>query len=478
MTEFYKPYPKEIYTINRLLPEKYFFVSFNYINRCYEYVYVHPEKRTFGKTIFDNENTPHFFKNNWNDFEEYIDKYFRKDKNIKNLFEGLKQPVFNEDDEVNIHYYLLEIFNSYPVNPRKYLDGILNKMAKYCAKYQDNSGQVKFKNSGIIDVRFKYAEIDLLTEDKYKFEEFPWIKLKFYDASKDEEGKDKEECIEIKTEDTWSENIIVSQDQKNPEFYKEYRNDVPSSNSSIKNRFFNNCLWFFWSFEDNAGDGYLGDEERRGLITTKKALFVVPVYSAGLRDGDFGTIVGHLYCPFRNQKERAKNKERVERLWYTWAPLAAQAILNDREYELIAQPLKYGDDILKDFLSKITYIQDWERAAVFRCINKRHELQYCFKRYPGNEKDRLEYEEIWDICEAEGENCNGCYTKYMNSDNSTGGKEVAGKCYFRWDINDILDPLVLSSIDNENIARYKIMWSGLSSLNTPSSPHDRTKTRL
>jgi len=454
MTEFYKPYPKEIYTINRLLPEKYFFVSFNYINRCYEYVYVHPKKRRFDKTIFDNKNMPHFFKNknNWNDFEGYIDRYFQKDKNIKNLFEGLKQDVSNEDYKVNIHYYLLKIFNSYPVNPRKCSDGILKKMAKYCAKYQDNTGQIKFKSSGngVIDVRFKYAEVDLLTE--HKFKEFPWIKLKFYDT----EGK----CIKIKAEEGWSKNIIVSQDQENPEFYKEYRNDAPSSNSSTKNKFFYNYLWFFWSFKDSKGDSYLDDTDREDLIKTMKASFVVPVYSAGLRDGDYGTIVGHLYCPFESQEERGGNKERVERLWYTWAPLAAQAILNDREYELIAQPLKYGDDILKDFLSKITYIQDWERAAVFRCINKRYELQYCFKRYPGNEKDRLEYEEIWDICEAGGENCNECYTKYMNSDNSTGGKEVTGKCYFRWDINDILDPLVLPSIDNENIARYKdhVVW--------------------
>ena len=477
--DFYKPYQNEIYTVNRLLPEGCLLASFNYINRCFNYNNFCREKWTFDSDIFEDKDSSEekgitfFFTSNWQDFEKYIDKYFENDKDIKGLFERLRgREPLNERDEVNIHYNLLKIFNSYPVNPRKYIDGILRIVAEKCAKYQDNMDKVKFEGdgNGLVDVRFKYVELNLLTQ--FPCKEFPWLELTFYDTNYDiNKKKEKKISFRVKIENTeeneWSCEIVVSQDEENPVFYKKYptcdssENEIASSTSML-DKFFYNYLWYFWSIKTNKGDRYLEDRERQDSIKQMQRMLAVPVYSASLPGGDFGTIIGHLIWPMEYKEEGANSKDNterniVEKLWVTWAPLTAQTLLKSREEALLAQPIKYSDDILKDLLSKVAFVQDWEKAAVFK-KNARggYDLRYCFKRYFGNaENGHQDYEEIWDICKPE-EKCEDiCYIRSLKAENQNGGKPIDGKCYYWWHIKNIFDPLVLPSVVPEEIARYE-----------------------
>ena len=448
MAKFHKPYPNEIYVINNLLPKDYSISTFNSVNRCYNYNIVCSEKRSFADEIFEESNILSFFKKHWDNFEQYIDTYLGKDRNVMLSLEPLKREGdLNDDEKESIHYNLLKIYNSFPTNPKKNIDGILKREEK-----SRTSNCMLKSDLGQKDVRFKYAKASLLNH--LQDEALPPVELSLYDdINSNTESRENTEP---------SSHMFCSQDQKDLELFgtldeleSALKRDQNNNGAPSRNDFFYNYLWPLFKSPANMGNDYVHDNKQSEI----QGYHIVPIYSAILPDGDYGTILGYIY--FERKPEENEPDKIVEALWEIWAPLAAQTLLKSREEVLLAQPIKYGDDILKDLLSKVTFVQDWEKAAVFK-KNPRgeYDLRYCFRRYPGNAEDgHQKYEEIWDICnpEEKWEKCEteGCYIRSLGAKNQIEGKMIDGKCFYWWHIKHILDPLVLPSVVQEEISRYE-----------------------
>lgn len=504
MGDFYRPYPNEVYRINELLPEKlmeggeaFFIDTFDYTNRCVNFSFVDPAKRRFNGN-FKAENILKFFEksDNWRVLCNCSKYYPNKAKQHIKLFDSLRTKTFlSEEDQIDFHYTLLHLYNFFPKRSDMHIDGVLKNIASKLANRPDES-----------DSRFKAVFVETLKSSKLpewlekiisNKADNRWLRMKFMDP----DGQPIEVECEHHDENMTDSDKTYYFDQHNP--------DNPDGESLDKTKykerqnFFDEYLWPIFYLPDFYGyrDNGLGTEQSEATSKMPHYFLLVPVFSVAIGEKDYGTILGHFYVSFfegktleraflkddelnrvlleelkntaKNENERqskceevkrqvSKKKELIELLWKTWAPLAAQAILHGRENDLLAQPIEYGDDILKDFLSKITYVQDWEKVMVFsnHKLNKQNEWkmpEYCFKRYRGGKKgDRLPFEEVWDICQPSSQNPNRCsacvndLNRYKNGNNS--GFKVDGKCYFRFDLEYILDEKILPSMDAKDEA--------------------------
>jgi hypothetical protein len=493
MEDFYRPYPNEVYRINELLPDNldeddiaFFVDTFDYRNRCVNYSFVSPKKRQF-KGMFNAKTILDFLtdEKRWTFLCRCLKKYYpnEAEQHIK-LFENLKaKNSLGEKDQIEFHYKLVNLYNFFPRRPDMHIDGVLKQIASELAN-----------GDAISDRRFKAVYVKTLTKANFPSEleglinnkdDNRWIGMRFINPA----GEPIE--AEIGLDRNHGDNCYF--DQYNPNEPDGKRLDATEYQD--RQKFFDRYLWPL--FYDS---GFAGDK-RFELEKLPHSFLVVPVFSAAIGEKDYGTILGHLYVTFSEDKDKtleraflkddelnkvlleelknttenenkrpskceelkqrvSKKKELIELLWKTWAPLAAQAILHGRENDLLAQPVEHGDDILKDFLSKITYMQDWEKVMVFSNHNKTNKQyqwerpEYCFKRYLGGKNKnggRLPFEKAWDICQPSPKNpteCSACVNDLNSHTNGNNrGFEVDGKCYFRFDLKDVLDEKILPSMD-------------------------------
>ena len=464
MGAFYKPYPDEVYRINELLPDKlkeaenseaFFIDTFDYTNRCVNYSFVALQKRRFND-LFKAETILNFFNNNseWSFLCKCLKKYYpnEADQHIK-LFENLKakSTTLDEKEKIEFHYKLVNLYNFFPRRQDMHIDGVLKNIASKLANrsaFKDNS-------------RFKAVYVETLTKANFPSElkglinnkdDNRWIGMRFINPA----GEPIEAEIGLDKND--GDNCYF--DQYNPNEPDGKRLDATEYQD--RQKFFDKYLWplFYVS-------GYPGDKRFEFDKNVPHFFLVVPVFSAPIGGNDYGTILGHLYVTFSKQdspqKKASNNNALLNLLWDSWAPLAAQAILHGRENDLLAQPIKHGDDILKDFLSKIAHMQDWEKVMVFSNRNEKNDQgkwrmpEYCFKRYRGGKDGgRLPFEEVWDICQPSPEKsteCSSCVDALNGHTNGQSrGFAVRGKYYFRFDLKNVLDEKVLPAMDAKDEA--------------------------
>ncbi|MBM4305262.1 MAG: hypothetical protein FJ123_00870 [Deltaproteobacteria bacterium] len=455
MADFYKPYPNEIYLVNTLIPFeleivekkkfKVFLDTIDYRNRCINYNVISSERMRFEeKGIYPSINVQdilRFIKQNWYSFENFVTNYFRpRHGQFITIFNNFKEKhLLSDEERIELHYHLVDLYHTFPLRSDKYLDGILMKVESQLAT-EDES-----------DNRFKAVFIQVEEEDS------EWTWMKFCNV--------KNEFMKIKTDESAYANKICANQETLKISNLKNTGDGSSQNLPGNNRererIFNRYLFPLFYDPNFPGATYMPPVEMKKL---PHYFVVVPIFSAPIDAKDYGTVLGHIYVPFDKPFENGTkwkkvvtaNQELVNSLWNSWAPLAAQAILHGREHELLAQPIQYASDILKDFLSKITYLQDWEKVMLFRTREDKIP-QYCFKRYPGEEKGGLEYAKLWDICEpslkqATCEKCAECFDKFKSTSR---GCKWDGKCYYIYDLSHITDPKVLPSIDDQDIIRYR-----------------------
>jgi hypothetical protein len=464
--EFYKPYPKEFYAVNDLLPSDFLgekphilLNTFDYTNRCVNYNAIDTDKKRFQKEIFRNvigylcarkglvrNYINDHFRSEFENYAEIIEKFVRIGPNSS----------LSYNDRVDLHYNLVELYHSFPCDPEKDIDGILREIGVRLSRR---------------DTRFKYATIDVVFVDKAR-----WAKMKFHGV----DDKILPLLIDPVEDQVFKQEIVASLDDlrilgKCPD-QGQYQNVNAKSpeGSGIKSfevgktDFFYKYLYPLFFEKDFKG------KKEHEIEKFPPWYIVIPIYSADLPHGDFGTVIGHFYLAFYDPKARATflecSKNELDKLWETWTTLTLRTLLEGRSHLVAEQKLRFHDS-LKDFLANITLVQDWERIMVFSGSSD-DAPQYCFKRFPGLENKHLDYEQVWDICEKQKdcEDCNHGFhedllevlrTHSPENDHST---SVAGnvyynrdnnKCFFFQRLGEILDPKILPSIENGDIARYK-----------------------
>jgi hypothetical protein len=426
---FYKNYPEEFYLINDLVPHIYkdinldprkadiFITTFDYLNRCVNYYALIPERKQFDKKLSTNirkylMNTKHI--KSWN---SYLDKYFKHER-FGDTKEFFKKNLRNCEDH-ELHYHFAKLYHFFPINSQKYIEGVLKKV-------------LSEKNE------FGYVEIE---EARW-----PDIKLCLYDTNRKE--------IRIR----WG-----GEEYNNPRINQLELTIVEELSKEKANISLDPEL--FWSYFLSAmvNDDFTGKKCVWPFKGTHNSHVVIPIFDGGLPYEHKGNILSFIDLRFKSKNGAKdylnldKNQQPIEEIRNKWGPHIAEIAFDARRYELISQNIKHAGDILKDLFWKVAFIQDWERIMVFSKSSDQ-EPQFCFKRFPGDQVGRLEYEKVWGICEKE-EKCKGCEdllnglkkTLYKNEKVHKNGNNFI----FFQKMDDFLDPKVLPSIEDADVTRYK-----------------------
>jgi len=401
--------------------------AFNTINRCVNYFPVRGDEACDRWSFVDeNEKIRHFLDKR-SDFDEFL-----------GIFD---EAVRGQPDD--LHYFLINLYNKFPVNPNLFLDGIIKRSLP---EFIGNKHPIK------------YAFVDLLNREKgmFDYNHFPWVNVRlFYD-----EDPDKNPFM----------GIVADQESDRSEKYGEWfgikhkgLNEIMGSgrmekaqNLQLEGFFFEYLQPLFMGYEkDNRifdGSGFFPLESQE--VSRFEHLLLIPFYDAWIDEEPCGALKGNLLIiPFEGDSDYAKRKEfiieHLER-FTTWSRCLSQLLFESRSHVMLKVPIQTGDDFLKDFLRKIAFVQDWERIAVFNESNARQDLKFCFKRFRGGKEGQgRDYERMWDICEA-GENCGDC-TPQCPKDVLNINKSRA---YFFVELKTIMNPKMLPSIDSPDIPRY------------------------
>ncbi|KKM03754.1 hypothetical protein LCGC14_1771270, partial [marine sediment metagenome] len=472
MDGFYKPYPKEFYALNDLLPEHFLkgqphliINTIDFTNRCFNYNAIDPERKQFSDAIY--RNVINYIKDDKNLVLRYIEEYFPEPqcehyREIVDKFSKKDPGVPTYADKVGLHYLLVDLYHCFPNHPGKHLDGILRKIETRLAG---------------MELRFRYVTIDLLSQQECPYGEVPWAKIRFY-------GYDdgiKAIQIPLDVPGKYSEEIIANQEDlrilvRCPDrIPTEKESEIGEGEVNKQGEEINPSSVFFSYLYPLFFDPKFDAMKKRKDLTGFPfwSFIVFPIYSAELAaEGCYGTVIGHMHLSFPDENERVKYLEGVggepDTSWDTLTMLILRTLLEGRSYSVVEEDSK-SSDCLEDILANIGYIQDWKRVMVF-ASHVDTEPEFCFKRFPGKEKGYVEYGQVWANCKKEKDckECNkGFYEKllklihghghgnaqpFLENRNTIFDKD---NCFFILRLGEILEPTILPSIEVGDIERYK-----------------------
>ncbi len=466
MSDFYKPYPKEFYALNKFFPEEFLekqpqlaINTINFTDRCINYNAIDPTRRMFNPEVF--RNVLQFLAKNEDRFQRYIDFVFptlEKDRHqaiLKNIIQ--KDPQrFDDKGLVELHYFLVDLYFSFPNHPHRFLNGILRKIETRLAK------------NGI---RYRYVIIDMDKERPF-VSGFPWARLRFFSH---EDGNDP---MAVPTDDSDNKSQCILADQLNLTIL-----DCASENETgtldeesageesyqDPSRIFSNYLSpLFINPEFDGKDEYEAIER-----FPYWSFIVYPLYSVNLPvDGPHGAVIGHLFLSFRDEAERKDYTQSMaddfDHDWDFRSALILNTIMEGRTHFAGENGFQHNES-LKCLIENIAHIQDWERVLVFENASSLYP-KYCFKRFY---EDGDDFKERWRICDNKKcEDCTECnlgyhddliekvrsYLKQYDSANLETEPtclEAEDHCFFFKPMNDILDPNILPAIEIADIAKYQ-----------------------
>ena len=400
---------------------------------------------------FQNEthkrDVQHFLDENNTGFNAFLDRH---------VYSTLIRQYRNDDP----HYFLMNLYNNFPVNAGLFFDGIMKKVL------------LEFIQKGKI---VKYAFIDALEPDgnKFRFKYFQWFDMRlFWENKPDDQPSmgviaNQESGEYFKYGNWFGEKLRTREDATKLPEVEEITDDL-----FLEEYFFRYLLPFFNASTDKDEKIFYGDTlfpmEVRQLSEIKHFL-VMPFYDAWIDENPCGLIQGNLtVVPFKGDKNHTEREDFVTKnlkKYTSWSRSVSELLHDSRSHEMLKLAAKEGDDILGNLISRIAYVQDWKRVIVLNKTGEQSKLLYCFKRYAGGkEGNLLDYEEEWNICEQTASSCaEECFSsglidfidrKFSNV-NPVYKISKDNKYFYCVMFKDILHSRILPSIESADIARYK-----------------------
>lgn len=400
-----KLYPQLIYRINSILSdikskiEKYYkegelFIAPSVLDphtRTFNWLMVNDEKWKF-LGAEDRKDIENHIKSNWKKFEkEFIRR--KEMKTVSDAIDIVKKSANKTDEEY--HFALLSIYQFYPNNPRKYIDGII---------YRNIARRAKERNGK--NHRIDYAQVTLQCgeENKKTYILYPWVKINFFDNEGPTEIK--YSCQEFNPSDPEKEITKGYPADDNPDVDKPEEIRPLESESDYKkygwgeftpatlrtNHFHKNYFVPFFVKDEgfNPKKFYKLSSE---YLSQRKYIYVKPLYDALY--GEYGNLCAVLQIPFVKTTERDKFSD-VKNILINRLPFLVNEIKNAAFFEILKQPIE-GDDLLEHFIKYLPMLQDWEYIRVFENKNGGEViLNYCYGRAENGE---------WKKCPLRGSNC-------------------------------------------------------------------------
>ena len=410
--------------------------AFDSSNRAVNYFPVRDDTEECRRWSFDNEKDTieAFLKIREDEFKKFLD-YFEQ---------GFK------DRTDDLHSFLINLYNNFPVNPNLFLDGIIRRFLP------------EFVRKGHL---IRYAFVNLLHKKSKEldYNYFPWVDVRFF--------------YNVPPDRHHGMGAIADQESARAEKHGEWfgKNHGPADEviAKIKQEraeglhleqfFFEYLQPLFMGYEKN-GEIFSGGDDFFSLkdqdLTRFEYLLVIPFYDAWIDERPCGSLKGNLLIPFEDDSGYEKRREFIEKHFERcsiWSQTLNQLLFESRSHNVLRLPVQFGDDSLKDFLSKVAFVQDWEKVRIFSKSELGGKPEYCFKR----ESDELwKYKESWELCKP-GEHCLGCLPAGLKdvtigsiqrkpvvlSSSDTDGH------LFLLDLKDLLDPKVLPSIESKEMEK-------------------------
>jgi len=469
MGAFYKPYPKEFYAINDLLKEQsvkklppMVINTIDFTNRCVNYTAIDPVRTRF--TEETARNIIRYLGKHADSVVTYIKDYFpepQAEEAVRIIQEFAKKDpdYLTHEDKVELHYHLVDLYHYFPNNPYRHVDGILRKIETWLSKR---------------DIQLKYATVDSLPKEECPFEKVPWVRMRFYGEHHerikiaiDQHGHDLKGDIYADEIVANQEDLSILKECRDWISSKETREEMRRTATDKDNGNEKSKIFFNYLFPLFIDPTFKADKEREGAEHLPGwPLIVMPIYSGALQEGYCGTVMGHLNILFENRDDRDAFCNEIDKAWNSGLVLIPRTLLEGRAHMIGERDFRFHEG-LKDFLDSITHVQDWERIMVFGG-SQDGETMYCFKRFSGKEKGQ----QVWNICENQGD-CKKCENglplgliealqDYLGKKQSPSSRirntyhePVHDTWFFFQRLDEILDPKILPSIENGDIARYK-----------------------
>lgn len=418
-------YPQLIYRTNRILSEiKYLskineeqFISlsiFNPYGRVFHWLTVHKDRWKLDDKKKEKEAIKKHIENHKSEWDHFKKSYEKMElESIDKAFENLKPEANIMNDEY--HFALLSLHQFYPVNPKKYIDGII---------YRNLERRAKEKKTK--DFRIDYAIAKLLEDKKPTYLLYPWVEVEFYkgetiDGTKYScqennypyypEKEDVDDINQIKP--------IESENYYRTGYPKEFGGNYPTPATKRNNHFHKNYfLPFFYGYEDFKTDNFL--ELKPKHFTSYQFIVIIPLYDAYPIEGKYyGNLRGILQIPF---KDINSTKEFPVQKLKDNSFLLLEAIRNAAVFEIIQQPIGKSHDLLEHYIKWLPILQDWQGIIVWRITEdqKDAEIYYCYKRHKESNE--------WIKCEDGGikeiNSIKECITCKQDSNGSSYYKEL------------------------------------------------------
>ena len=380
---------------------------------------------------------------------------------------------FKKYRDADLHYFLLNLYNDFPVDAGLFLDGIIKKVLS------------EFIKKGKL---LKYAFVDP-QRNSFQYKYFPGIDMRlFYYTEKPDDHPEMGVIADQESDKSfkhgpknffkygkWFSTEYPTRDEVMQELIKKRK----EPELDLEAYFFEYLLPFFNAFRYKNNKIFYGDKlfPLKFVPPPAKHFLIIPFYDSWIDGRPCGMIQGNLSIlavkdEFKDdenyEKRKAFIKENLDK--YTDLTRSVSQLLHEsRSHELLKLPTQPEDDILRDFLRKIACVQEWKRILVFNKSGNHPELElrYCFTRFRGRKANNLlEYEKEWNICKKEKRGCEeNCLpptlTKFLKDKLSNGDtvhKNQKDNTYlFCIMLEDILRSRILPSVDVEDmdIARYK-----------------------
>jgi len=429
-------FQEEIYRLNREIrrfsslgeiDQPILLSAFDSSNRTVNYFPVRDDTKK--RWSFDNEKDTieAFLKSKEEAFERFLD-YFE---------EGFRE---RGDD---FHSFLIRLYNNFPVNPDLFLEGIIKRFLP------------AFVRKGHL---IRYAFVNLLYKESrcLDYTYFPWADVRFFHDVPDDGHSEMgviadQESSRFEQYGDWFGNNFDPVNQVLAGMRRERAEDL-----YLEPFFFEYLQPFFMGYEkggkifDGEGFFYLKDQE----LASFEHLLIIPFYDAWVDERPCGSLKGNIMIPFENDPGFEERKAFIEKHFTRvtlWSQTLNQLLFESRSHNVLRLPVRFGEDSLKDFLSKVAFVQDWKKVGVFSKSELGGKSKCCFKR----ERDEFcSYKQSWFFCDP-GMHCRDCipsrlkgvtFSSIQREPFMLSDSDAHGHLLFL-DMEDLLDPKILPSIE-------------------------------
>ena len=353
MEESQKFYPELIYRINFILkdfaselPDIGAVLSPNVFDpycRRFHWLTVHEDfwwvfedisftsfHKNFCSKINENKRSWNAYKRQYYNagLKEYVDQAFK-------ILEE-RQNYSPSPDELN--RALLTLHQFYPIDPEKYIDGILWRNLKRRSKNKKRSHKVDF------------AEAELLLDLHETYIESPWAKVVFYNE-KDNYKEIKYSCQEKFQSKSPSIKFDLDVDKKKSiQELTDSLSYYPDPSLRKKNDFyFNFIMRHFFGYPGMRDLSKFFDIKAVSKEEIYQYILVLPIYDAKIGKDYFGNLCCNLQIGFQKKGDFELFKNKKDQLLF-YAPNIIQEIKKAAINEIVKTDLGGSEDFLEYFI--------------------------------------------------------------------------------------------------------------------------------